>query len=441
MKFRAWNIGKIKRSMMYMLTMGRTFLLLSVMAAVFFVLLGTLGIAEKSLNTSPVSSMKGLAASLSSRFFINMVGMELPHSVSEKQSLVFDSKKMTNFVFQLLTDVNPADPKSLIAREVPGLGADSPILLRSGSGNNIASAPEDYRPGPGADGSGPNHEEGDENQAVPDPPQKEDSGLPPNKAGGQDSKDNESPIKPGNKNVVMIYHSHPQESYNPLLGSNVNNPSSSEEDKNVSLVGKMLASALEKKGVATLHSFVNYQATVSDYNYYNSYKYSRETVKQAMTENGKLQYYFDIHRDSTRHDKTTATIDGVSYAQVYFIIGHKNDNWQQNEEFAGLIHNRMEKSYPGLSRGVWGKTTAQGNGEYNQSLSPNSILIEIGGIDSTEEELNNTTKVLAGIIADIYWESQDTEKAGTLAKAGKSSNQTVASANKNTNKSNTGNKK
>ncbi|WMT42345.1 hypothetical protein RE628_08150 [Paenibacillus sp. D2_2] len=179
MKFRAWNIGKIKRSMMYMLAMGRTFLLLSVMAAVFFVLLGTLGIAEKSLNTSPVSSMKGLAASLSSRFFINMVGMELPHSVSEKQSLVFDSKKMTNFVFQLLTDVNPADPKSLLAREVPGLGADSPILLRSGSGNNIASAPEDYRPGPGADGSGPNHEEGDENQAVPDPPQEEDGGLPP----------------------------------------------------------------------------------------------------------------------------------------------------------------------------------------------------------------------------------------------------------------------
>ena len=80
MKFRAWNVGKIKRSMMHMLAMGRTFLLMSVMAAVFFVLLGTLGIAEKSLNTSPVSSMKGLAASLSSRFFIDMVGMELPHS-------------------------------------------------------------------------------------------------------------------------------------------------------------------------------------------------------------------------------------------------------------------------------------------------------------------------------------------------------------------------
>ncbi len=443
MKFRAWNIGKIKRSMMHMLAMGRTFLLMSVMAAVFFVLLGTLGIAEKSLNNSPVSSMKGLAASLSSRFFIDMVGMELPHSVNEKQSLVFDGKKMTNFVFQLLTDVNPADPKSLIAREVPGLGADNPILLRSGSGNNTASAPEDYRPGSGADGSAPDHQEGngDGDQPAPDSQQGGDNVQPPDKSGGQDPKDDESPIKPGNKNIVMIYHSHPQESYNPLLGSNVDNPSSSKEDKNVGLVGKMLASALEKKGVAALHSFVNYQATVSNYNYNYSYKYSRETVKQAMAENGKLQYYFDIHRDSKRHDKTTATIDGVNYAQVYFIIGHSNENWRQNEEFASSIHDRMEKTYPGISRGIWGKTSAQGNGEYNQSLSPNNILIEIGGIDNSEEELNNTVKVLAGIIADIYWESQDTEKAGTMAKAGKNTDKTVASVNKNTNKSNTDTKK
>ncbi|GGF83502.1 stage II sporulation protein P [Paenibacillus aceti] len=410
MKFKAWNIGKIKRSMMHILAMGRTFLLLSVLAAIFFVLLGTLGIAEKSLNTSPVSSMRGLAASLSSRFFIDMVGMELPHSVNEKQSPAFNGKEVTNFVFQLLTDVNPSDPKSLIAREVPGLGADSPILLRSGSDNHTATAPEDYRPGAGADGSAPDHE--GEDKSLPEPDSQ-------HKGGNQTPQDQEPSIKPGNKNIVMIYHSHPHESFNPLLGTDVASPNSSDESKNVGFVGKLLASALEKKGVATLHSFVNYQATESDYNYYRSYKYSRETVKQAMSENGKLQYYFDIHRDSARHKNTTATIDGVNYAQVYFIIGHKNENWRQNEEFANSIHERMKKSYPGISRGVWGKTSAQGNGEYNQSLSPNSILIEIGGVDSSEEELNNTAKVLADIIADIYWESQATEKVDTLAKAGK----------------------
>ncbi|MDN4069871.1 stage II sporulation protein P [Paenibacillus vini] len=422
MKFRAWNIGKIKRNFMNVLAMGQTFLLMSVLSVVFFILLGTLGIAEKNLNTSPVSSMKGLAASLSSRFFIEMVGMELPHSVSEKQTPAFSGKQMSQFVFQLLTDVNPADPKSLVAREVPGLGADSPILLRTGSGNTTVQAPEDYRPGTGAAGSAPDHPEPDAGNQPPDedpagqiPP---DKGTTDPKAGGQDQTEEDPAIKPGNKNIVMIYHSHPQESYNPLLGTTGDNPSSPEEKKNVGLVGEFLANALEHKGVATLHSFQNYASTLSNYNYNYSYKYSRETVKTAMAQNGQLQYFIDIHRDSQRHEKTTTEIGGETYAQVYFIIGHANENWRKNEAFASSIHERLEKSHPGISRGIWGKTSSQGNGEYNQSLSPQSILIEIGGIDNTEEELQRTSKVLAGIIADLYWESQDAEKAGSLTKSG-----------------------
>lgn len=432
MKFRAWNIGKIKRNMLHMLAMGQTFLLMSVMSILFFILLGTFGIAEKNLNTSPVSSMKGLAASLSSRFFIEMVGMELPHSVSEKQTSALSGKQMSRFVFQLLTDVNPADPKSLVAREVPGLGADSPILLRTGSGNTTVQAPEDYRPGAGAEGSAPDHPEPDSGSPS-DPgavlPEAGDS----DPEGGSQNQGQVPVIKPGIKNIVMIYHSHPQESYNPLLGTNGDNPSSAEENKNVGLVGDFLAKELEQKGVATLHSYKNYAATVSNYNYNYSYKYSRETVKTAMAENGKLQYFIDIHRDSQRHEKTTTTIGGKSYAQVYFIIGHANENWRKNEAFASLIHERLEQSYPGISRGIWGKTSSQGNGEYNQSLSPQSILIEIGGIDNTEEELKRTSNVLAGIIADLYWEGQEAEKAGSLTQAGMKETGTKQAAQTETN--------
>lgn len=427
MKFKAWNLGKMRRNLLHVLALGRTFLLLSVMSVIFFIMLGVLGIAEKNLNTSPVSSMKGLAASLSSGFFMDMVGMELPHAASEKQMPAISGRQMTNFVFQLLTDVNPSDPKSLVAREVPGLGADSPILLRTGSGNGTAQAPEDYRPGAGADGSAPDHpepngEEGGEDvdpgTGGEDPGGAQSPAEEPGKTEGSSGDQGEPSVKPGNKNIVMIYHSHPQESFNPVLGTNVDNPSSAEDKKNVGLVGEALAKELEQKGVAVLHSFENYAAKVSNYNYNYSYKYSRETVKQAMAENGKLQYFIDIHRDSQRHDKTTTTIDGVNYAQVYFIIGHGNENWRENERFASSIHDRLEKAYPGISRGIWGKTSSQGNGEYNQSLSPNSVLIEIGGIDNSEEELERTAKVLAGILADLYWESQDAEKAGKLTKSG-----------------------
>lgn len=433
MKFRAWNIGKIKRNFLHVLAMGQTFLLMSVLSVVFFILLGTFGIAEKNLNTSPVSSMKGLAASLSSRFFIDMVGMELPHSVSEKQAPAFTGKQVSQFVFQLLTNVNPSDPKSLVAREVPGLGADSPILLRTGSGNLTVQAPEDYRTGTGT-GDEADHPEPEAGGQTPGA----EGATPPGGNGGagqqqgeQQGQPEDPAIKPGNKNIVMIYHSHPQESYNPLLGTNVDNPGSADKMKSVGLVGDFLAKELERKGVATLHSFENYAAAVNGYSYNYSYKYSRETVKTAMAENGKLQYFLDIHRDSQRHEKTTTEIGGESYAQVYFIIGHGNENWRKNEAFASSIHERLEKAYPGISRGIWGKTSSQGNGEYNQSLSPNSILIEIGGIDNTAEELERTSKVLAGIIADLYWESQDAEKAGALSK-GESQGKSQAKADTDT---------
>lgn len=422
MKFRAWNIGKIKRNLLHVLAMGQTFLLLSVLSVVFFILLGTLGIAEKNLNTSPVSSMKGLAASLSSRFFIDMVGMELPHSANKDQPPAISGKEMSRFVFQLLTDVNPGDPKSLVAREVPGLGKGGPILLRTGSGNTTVQAPEDYRPGTGEAQESTPDGGGKETASGQQPPaETPGKGAPGSKGtasgnGGPDQDGGQS-IKPGYKNIVMIYHSHPQEAYNPLLGSNGTNPSSTDKNKNVGLVGTFLTKELERKGVATLHSFENYAATVSNYNYNYSYKYSRETVKTAMAQNGQLQYFIDIHRDSQRHAKTTTTINGNKYAQVYFIIGHANANWRKNEAFASMIHDRLEQNYPGISRGIWGKTSSQGNGEYNQSLSPQSILIEIGGIDNSAEELERTSRVLASIIADLYWESQEVKKAGAVAKA------------------------
>ncbi|KAF9106528.1 hypothetical protein BGX30_008816 [Mortierella sp. GBA39] len=47
------------------------------------------------------------------------------------------------------------------------------------------------------------------------------------------------------------------------------------------------------------------------------------------------------------------------------------------------------------------------------SLSENSILIEVGGIDSTDAELKRTSEVLAQTIADVYYADQKAEKAST----------------------------
>ncbi len=49
-------------------------------------------------------------------------------------------------------------------------------------------------------------------------------------------------------------------------------------------------------------------------------------------------------------------------------------------------------------------------------------MIEIGGIDNTEEELKRTSDVLADMIGEVYWEDQKAQKAGTNVFDAKKSN-------------------
>jgi stage II sporulation protein P len=319
---------------------------------------------------------------------------------------------------------------------VPGLAADDPFLLRKGSGGSTG-APVDYHPGTdelaegvgeAVDPSVPNEVDKPE-----DPPaQQPEATLAPTPepsaaAGGTDKSDPQSETddsKDTSVKRILIYHSHPREAYNPLLGVANENPSSAVSSKNVMLVGSYITKRLEQRGIGTVHAKDDFPTKIADYNWNFSYKYSRMLVKSAMSTNQEMSELIDIHRDSQRHGKTTATIDGKSYAQVYFIIGHANKDWKKNEEFANKIHQTIEKSYPGISRGIWGKAAGKGNnGEYNQTLSPNSVLIEVGGIDNTAEELKRTADILADAIADVYWSSHDSEKVNAAGKVTKSTTQ------------------
>ncbi|GAB6990694.1 stage II sporulation protein P [Paenibacillus pini] len=416
--FQLWNIAKFRAKLLHILTLGRTFVLLMVSSLLFFVVLGLGGIAEQRLNSSPVSSMKGFAGSLSSQFFMDMLGMELPNlAKADKDKSTFSGENMTTFMFQMLTSVNIRDPKSLVAREMPGLGSNDPVLLRIGSGNKNLEGPEDFHP-PGdtalaTDDTDPTTGSNGKTDATEREPQPGGKKNPTGTTPIPDTEDKVPSTGSLNKQV-LIYHSHPRESYNPLLGKTSNNPSSSSSSKNVMVVGSYMAQRLEKLGVGTVHAQKDYVSTVAGYNYNFSYKYSRQTVKQAMSQNSNLTYLLDIHRDSQRHGKSTAVVNGASYAQVFFIIGHENKKWRENEAFANAIHERLEKQYPGISRGIWGKTSAQGNGEYNQTLSTKSILIEVGGIDSTNEELRRTAEILGDIVADLYYQDQKTQKANVV---------------------------
>lgn len=391
--------------------LGRIYIVLTLCSFLFFVMLGLGGIFQSKVNQSPVSSMKGFAAMVSSQFFADMIGMELPFlssGNSNASTTAISPMSISNFLFQSITNVNPKDPKSLLASSVPLMGSDSAILLKSSIGTDTAAAPEDYQSNNGS-ASGEMNQDGqvpDDGQEVVEPDQEDPTPTEPVKEPSVNKPDNpvRTKLSTGNKKVVYIYHSHNRESYFPALKKGAKY---AEDAKiNVTLLGKRLADKLQAQGIGAQSSKTDYASSVKNYNWNFSYKYSLKTVQTAFTSNPDIKYLFDIHRDSSGRKKTTANIKGTNYAQVYFIIGHGNPNWKKNEQFASKLQESLEVKYPGISRGIWGKSSSTGNGEYNQHISPNSILIEIGGIENTLEECYRTVDVLAKMISEVYWDAE-----------------------------------
>ena len=112
-----------------------------------------------------------------------------------------------------------------------------------------------------------------------------------------------------------------------------------------------------------------------------------------------LKVFIDIHRDSVDKAGTFININQVDYARVLLVIGLDYTGWEANYQFALELHQRIEKDYPGLSRGIMKKTGMNVNGVYNQDFSPNCILIEVGGVSNNIDEVYNTMNVLANIIS------------------------------------------
>ncbi|BBH21325.1 stage II sporulation protein P [Paenibacillus baekrokdamisoli] len=385
-----WNIGKSSKQIRHLLVTGRMFALMSLGSMVLVLVIGIGAILQQRASSSPVSSMKGFAATVSSGLFMDMLSMEMPGTGQVRMESSFSGRQVSNFLVRLLTDVNPSDPKSLLAREYPGLGGDDAFLLRASSTVDSTIEPEDHEPLPivgdqAAEGSDSPQDPAPDTKPVTDPNTQTDPAAKPTTSG---------------RKVVFIYHSHSRESWFPELKSTKYAESST---KNITLIGKRLEEKLEARGMGALHSSTDYPSAIKNFNWVLSYKYSKKTVTSAISANKELKYFFDIHRDSAHRKNTTTTIKGKSYAQVFFIIGLANKNWKKNEAFANQIQAELDKQYPGISRGIHGKTTASGNGEYNQSIAPDSVLIEVGGVDNTLEESYRTVDVLAKVISELYW--------------------------------------
>src|SRR5690606_26034654 len=172
-----------------------------------------------------------------------------------------------------------------------------------------------------------------------------------------------------------IYHTHNWESWKNVArntkGSSVDDP-----EVNITLVGKRLGQLLQEKNIPTLIGEENIAERLKQQklSFSQSYSVSRKAVDKALETYPSLYYFFDIHRDAdVPREKTTVTIEGKTYARILFIIGSAHSGYEGNRAFAEELNNLLNNKYPGLSRGILNKSAHQGNGEYNQSVSPGSV--------------------------------------------------------------------
>ena len=282
---------------------------------------------------------------------------------------------------ELATNINLKDARSFIFDEIPGLFMMVPEMIVAGEGSDFTNLPVE---------SSPPIEE-----LLKDRKIKEDSLEELVEEKPQDQE------KTPTKKTVFIYHTHSRESFVPHLEDSQSANTAQHKDINITLVGKRLGEQLEKKGIGTIVDQTDVPAILYERNwtYGDSYAVSREVVTEAIAQRKDLIYFMDIHRDSGPKNATTIEINGKSYGKLYFIIGQNNKDYKKNEALALEIHRRIEEKYPGLSKGIYKKSYV-----FNQDLSPNSILIEIGGHENRLEELYNTADVLAEIFAEFYWE-------------------------------------
>lgn len=193
------------------------------------------------------------------------------------------------------------------------------------------------------------------------------------------------------KPEVLIYHTHTTESYKP------GGPNSFDDTQNVVSVGDALAAELQNGyGISTISDRTVHDATA----YTQSYSRSRVTLGNYLKKYGDFKIIIDLHRDSNP-DKNAETIkiNGENVAKMMMVMTKKNPRVVNNMKIANFLAAESNKLFPGFCKGI-DTSYNHGTGYFNQDMSNNAILIEVGADINTTTEADASGKYIARLIAE-----------------------------------------
>lgn len=162
-----------------------------------------------------------------------------------------------------------------------------------------------------------------------------------------------------------------------------------------------LMQLLQQKGYSVDYETTDFELykTNNNIDYPYSYTVSKKYLSIALSNHGSYDLVIDFHRDSIDKSLSTLTTNDKSYAKLMFVVGKGSDNYEavnsRCETLSDMLNNKVE----GICRGVYLKKN-----DYNQGVTDNMLLIEVGANENTYEEVQNSLQVFA-VVIDEYLNS------------------------------------
>ena len=183
---------------------------------------------------------------------------------------------------------------------------------------------------------------------------------------------------------VLIVHTHGSEAYSMPPGQEYTPTGSYRTDDtnvNVVRVGDEIAAVLSAYGLSVLHD-----RTLHDDPAYNgAYSRSAASINSYREKYPSITYVLDVHRDAVQDSEgrqyKLITEEDPRSAQVCFIMGVNHEGWEENLKLAAAVQRTLAADHPTLMRPI-----SLLNANYNQNISPGSVLVEVGAAGNSLDE-------------------------------------------------------
>lgn len=200
---------------------------------------------------------------------------------------------------------------------------------------------------------------------------------------------------------VLLFATHSHEAYKPIVQKTFGQTGVYNPQENILKLNQQLADDLKQYGIDTdmLNIDIMAEMKKSGLTFSESYDAARTFVQEKLSFDA-YDLIIDLHRDAAMYDVTTLK-GAENYAKIAFVVGVEHPMYDWNLAYAEQLHAKLEALKPGISRGIIKKGGAGVDGIYNQDLAPQMLLVELGGVDNTAEELQRTLVVLSKAISEI----------------------------------------